>query len=127
MPKPRREQPRWLTRGMLVAVHGSLLSGRQDAIIRAALSAPPARFEREPFADLATLAAAYASALAQTHGFMAGSKRTAFLCAYIFLGLNGYTLAAPEPEVASVIRRVADRELAEAELADWFRDVCVRA
>jgi len=112
---------------MLVAVHGTLLSGRQDAIIRAALSAPPARFERDPSADLATLAAAYASALAQTHGFIAGSKRTALLCAYIFLGLNGYTLAAPEAEVASVIRRAADRELGEAELAEWLRGVIMRA
>lgn len=121
MSKPRREQPRWLTRAMLVAVHGSLLSGRQDAIIQAALAAPPARFLRNPSADLAALAATYASALAQTHGFIAGSKRTGLLCAYIFLGLNGYTLAAPEPEVAAMIRRVADRELGEAELAEWIR------
>lgn len=112
---------------MLVAVHGSLLRGRQEAIIRSALAAPPARFERDPSVDLATLAAAYASALAQTHGFIAGSKRAGLLCAYIFLGLNGYTVAAPEPEVASVIRRVADRELGDAKLAEWFRGVMVRA
>jgi death-on-curing protein len=112
---------------MLMAVHGSLLTGRQETIIRAALAAPPARLERDPSADLAALAAVYTSALAQTHGFIAGSKRTAFLCAYIFLGLNGYTLAVPEPEVASVIRRVADRELGEPELADWFRRVMIAA
>lgn len=111
---------------MLVAVHGSLLHGRQNAIFGSALAAAPARFDRDPAADLATLAAAYASALAQTHGFIAGSKRTGFLCAYVFLGLNGYTVAAPEPEVAFMIRRVADRELEEAELAEWFRGVMTR-
>ena len=127
MTRPRLDHPRWLTRAMLVAVHGSLPRGRQEAIIRAALAAPPARFERDPSADLATLAAVFASALAQTHGFIHGSRRTAFLCAYVFLGLNGYTLAAPEPEVATVIRRVADRELGEVEFAEWVRGVLMRA
>lgn len=112
---------------MLVAVHSSLLRGRQEAIIRSALAAPPARFERDPSVDLATLAATYSSTLAQTHGFIAGSRRTGFLAAYIFLGLNGYTVAASEPEVASVIRGVADRELGDSELAEWFRRVMVRA
>ncbi|CAN5678686.1 hypothetical protein BH23GEM1_BH23GEM1_09370 [soil metagenome] len=111
---------------MLVAIHGSLFRGRQVAIIQSALAAPPARYERNRSVDLATLAATYAFALAQTHGFIPGSRRTAFLAAYVFLGLNGYDVAASEPEIASIIRRVADRELDGSELADWFRGVMVR-
>lgn len=111
---------------MVIAIHGSLLRDRQAAIIQSALAGAPARYERDPSVDIATLAATYASALAQTHGFIPGSRRTAFLSAYVFLGLNGYDVAVSEPEVASVIRRVADRDLDGSELADWFRSVMVR-
>lgn len=111
---------------MLIAIHGSLLRGRQEVIVQSVLAAPPARFARDPAVDLATLAAAYAAAIAQTYGFVAGSRRTAFLAAYIFLGLNGYGVAATELEVASVIRRVADRQLGDAELAERLRRGMVR-
>ena len=123
MAPPRRDPPRWLTRAMLVAIHGSLLRGRQESLIRSALAAPTARLERDRTSDLPTLAAMYLSALAQMHGFIAHSRRTAFLAAYVFLGLNGYDIDAPEPEVAMMVRRVADRELSETELAEWFRRV----
>ena len=94
-----------------------------EAIVRSALSAPRKLFDHDPAADLAKLAASYAVALAQTHGFMEGGKRAAFIAAYVFLGLNGYDLDAAEPEVVSVIDSLATREISGTALAEWLREV----
>lgn len=118
--------PRWLTRRMLVAMQRGPVRDRHLAIVEAALAAPRKLHDREPSADLATLAATYATSLAQTHGFMARSKRAAFLAAYVFLGLNGHDLDAAEPEVVSVIERLATREVSKAEVAEWLREVITR-
>lgn len=92
-----------------------------EAIVRSALAVPRKLFDREPATDLATLAASYAVALAQTHGFMEGGKRAAFIGTYVFLGMNGHDLDAAEPEVVSTMERVAAREMSEAALAAWLR------
>lgn len=112
---------------MLLALHGAPLSRRHEALVQSALAAPRGLFDRQPEADLATLAAAYAAGLAQTHGFIDGSKRAAFTAAYVFLGLNGYHLDAAEPEVVAVIESLAAREISEAAVADWLRVVITRA
>jgi death-on-curing protein len=114
-------EPRWLTRPMLLAIQRGSVRDRHQAIVESALAAPRKLHDRDPSADLATLAAAYATALAQTHGFMDGSKRAAFLAAYVFLGLNGYDIEATESEVAAIIERLASRKMSEGEVADWLR------
>lgn len=111
---------------MLLAFQRGPVLDRHRAILEAALAAPRKLHDRDPAADLPTLAAAYATSLAQTHGFIEGSKRAAFLAAYVFLGLNGYDLDATEPEVVSVIERLATRAIGEAEVAEWLRSVVTR-
>lgn len=112
---------------MLLAVHGAPLRGRHEALVLSALAAPRTLFERDSATDLAALAAAYGVGLAQTHGFIDGSKRAAFLAAYVFLGLNGYDVDAAEPEIVAVIESVATREMSEAEFAEWLRGVTTRS
>lgn len=111
---------------MLLAMQRGSVRGRHQAIVESALAAPRKLHDRDPSADMATLAAAYATALAQTHGFMDGSKRAAFLATYVFLGLNGYDLEATELEVAGVIERLASREISHAGIAEWLRRVTAR-
>lgn len=122
----RPREPRWVTRRMLLAMQRGPMRDRHQAIVESALAAPRRLYDRDRSTDLAALAAAYATALAQTHGFMDGSKRAAFLVAYLFLGLNGYDMEAAELEVAAVIERVATREMSSAEAAEWFREVITR-
>lgn len=110
---------------MLLAIQRGAVLDRHRAIVEAALAAPRKLHDRDPSTDIPTLAAAYATSLAQTHGFMDGSKRAMFLSAYTFLGLNGYDLDAPEAHVVSVIDRLATREIGQPEVADWLRRVCV--
>ncbi|MCR4341287.1 MAG: type II toxin-antitoxin system death-on-curing family toxin [Gemmatimonadaceae bacterium] len=121
----RSREPRWLTRRMLLAIQRGPIFDHHQAIVESALAAPRKLHDRDPSADLAALAAAYATALAQTHGFIDGSKRAAFLAAYVFLGLNGCDINAAEVEVAAIIERLASREMSEAELAEWLRGAWV--
>lgn len=109
---------------MLLAIQRGAVRDRHQAIIEAALAAPRRLYDRDPSADLAALAAAYATAFAQTHGFMEGSKRAAFLAAYVFLGLNGCYMDASEVEVVAIIERLATREMEQAEVAEWLRAAC---
>lgn len=117
----RSLEPRWLTRRMLLAIQCGPVFDRHQAIVESALAAPRRVHDRDPSADLATLAAAYATSLAQTHGFVEGSKRAAFLAAYVFLGLNGYDVDAAESGIVSLIEGAAARELDRAQLADRLR------
>ncbi len=41
---------------------------------------------------------------------------------YVFLGLNGWEIEAPEPEVVQIMLALAGRRLDEERLADWLRD-----
>ncbi|MEX1113033.1 MAG: type II toxin-antitoxin system death-on-curing family toxin [Patescibacteria group bacterium] len=109
---------------MLLAIQRGSVRDRHQAIVEAALAAPRKLHDRDPSTDLAALAAAYATALAQTHGFMDGSKRAAFLAAYVFLGLNGCDMDATDVEVAATLERLASREMSEAEVAEWLRGAC---
>lgn len=125
--------PRWVPRLLLDAVHldqlrehGGLPGIRDENALEAALARPQQRHHYEPDSDLATLAAAYAFGLTRAHPFNDGNKRTAFLAAMIFLGLNGKDLNATEEEVVQVVTALAAGSLAEASLAEWLRPRLVR-
>ncbi len=125
--------PRWVPRLVLDAVHldqlrehGGLPGIRDENALEAALARPQQRHHYEPDSDLATLAAAYAFGLTRAHPFNDGNKRTAFLAAMIFLGLNSKDLSATEEEVVQVVTALAAGSLAEASLAEWLRPRLVR-
>ena len=72
--------------------------------------------------NLFGLAAAYTSAIVRNHPFVDGNKRTGFLVGSTFLELNGLTLKASETEATRIILGVAVGDVADAQLADWFRE-----
>jgi len=72
-------------------------------------------------ADLAALAAAYAFGLCNSHGFLDGNKRTAYVVAETFLDLNGYAMDAPDEAVVKTMLAVAAGVMPEVQLAKWFR------
>lgn len=128
-----RSGPRWVPRLVVDAAHldqlrehGGLPGVRDENALEAALARAQQKHHYEPESDLATLAAAYAFGLARAHPFADGNKRTAFLAAIIFLGLNGKDLDATEVEVVQVMTALASGSLGEAALAGWMRDRLVR-
>ena len=136
-PKPRRVregavEPRWLTREQLEAIHheqlrehGGSPGVRDEGLLQSAMNRARNKFVYGE-TDFAALGAAYAFGIAKNHAFVDGNKRTAFQAMYLFLGLNGLDLAAPEPEVVDVMNRLAAGKLTEAAFADWLRQAVSR-
>lgn len=69
---------------------------------------------------MCTLAAAYGIGLAKNHAFIDGNKRVAFQAMYVFLGLNGLQVQAPEESVVALMLSVASGTTTEGELARWL-------
>ncbi len=118
----------WLTREHVLAIHdtvirwhGGLSGVRDEGLLESALGRPQHLFAYGP-TDLYDLAAAYAFGIAKNHPFLDGNKRTAFVAAYTFLGLNGWTLQATDAEVVAATLGLADGSIDEAGYARFLRD-----
>ena len=106
----------------LIREHGGSFGIRDPALLESALGRPQQKFAYANDADDAVLAAAYLFGIAKNHPFVDGNKRTAFMAAYAFLGINGFDLDAVEPDVVITVESVAAGKLTEAKLARWFRE-----
>ena len=103
-----------------LAVYGGSDGVRDEGLLESALGRPenlaaygePSVFE---------LAAAYGFGIVRNHPFVDGNKRTAFLTAVLFMQLNGYSLAADEPEATAVMLAFAGGEVSEEEFALWLK------
>jgi death-on-curing protein len=121
-------EPVWLSRRMIESIHhqqirqhGGGYGVRDEGLIDSALTRPQNRWGYSPESDLATLAAAYGFGLTKNHGFVDGNKRVGFMAMYVFLGLNGLEIDAPEEEVVTLMTEVASGGRSEDELAEWLR------
>ena len=122
------KEPRWIDRRALLllhdetlAEHGGLPGIRDEGLLDSALARPQQIYAYEPDADVARLAAAYSVGLARNHPFADGNKRAAFLALGLFLGLNGYKLAADKAEATVTMLGVAAGQLSEADFVSWVR------
>lgn len=103
-----------------LAEHGGGAGVRDGRLLESAMARPQnLSVYGEP--DAAALAAAYAYGIARNHPFVDGNKRTAAVVSETFLVLNGFQLNATDAELVVAFLALAAGELAEDELADWFR------
>jgi len=102
--------------------HGGSQGVRDQSALESALARPQHRHVYKENADLADLAAAYAFGIARSHPFVDGNKRTAFVVAEIFLGLNGHEIETTDEDVVDTFMRLADGNLSEKRLAEWIRE-----
>ena len=121
-------EPRWLSPVHILSIHadqiqahGGSLGLRDRGLLESALERPRNRFFYDPEADLPAIAAAYGFGLSGNHPFVDGNKRVAFQAMYLFLGLDGFRLDAPEQDVVALILSLASGDLDEPALADWLR------
>jgi death-on-curing protein len=103
-----------------LAEHGGAAGIRDPGLLQSALTRPR-NLHAYGETDLCRLAAAYASGIVRNHPFVDGNKRTAFLAAYVFLGLNGLDLGADEAVAATTMLALASGEMEETAFADWLR------
>ena len=127
-------EPRWVPAVAVRALHhqqilehGGLPGIRQEHLLEAALARPQQRWAYGELKTIPSLAAAYAEALVGAHPFGAqpfadGNKRTGFLVAVVFLGLNGFAFHASNETVVVMVQRLAAGHLPWPELENWFTE-----
>ena len=124
-----REEPTWVPEVVVIGAqfdqlleHGGQQGLRdKGALLAAALARPKNKFIYED-ADLASLAAAYAFAIAKTsHPFFDGNKRAGWVVALVFLELNGHEVIVTDNAAIETMLAVADGSMSEDALAEWFR------
>ena len=122
-----RKEPTWLEKRDLLAIHEELLATfggspglRDEGPLESALASAKNHFAYGD-RDLFRLAAAYSHALTRNHPFVDGNKRSAFMAAYVFLGVNGYQFRAKEEDVVGTMLSLAKGNLTSEEFAKWLR------
>ncbi len=108
-----------------LAEHGGASGMRDEGLLDSAL-ARPLNLANYGNPDIADLAASYALGLAKNHAFVDGNKRAAFLSMGLFLYINGYRLAASQPDATVTMLAVAAGEIDDATLAAWIRQHSVK-
>ena len=124
------DEPLWLTRRFLDEVHadqikqhGGLPGVRDENALESALARPRNLWAYKASAvDLHELAAAYGYALATSHPYSDGNKRTAFIAMYTFLGLNDLEIVASQVEVVRFMLEVAAGSAEELAMAQGLRE-----
>lgn len=117
----------WIALDVATAAHSEQLSehgggeGIRDRGRLESAMARPQNLAAHGASDAADLAAAYAFGIARNPPFVDGNKRTAAVVSETFLAVNGYALGASDAELVVAFMALAAGELAEDELADWFR------
>ena len=102
--------------------HGGLRGLRSETALASALARPRQRWVYGELTTIPQLAATYAEALVRAHPFSDGNKRSGFLVAVVFLGLNSFGFQASNESVVLTIQRLAAGELPWSELERWFAD-----
>jgi death-on-curing protein len=110
----------WAVHEAQLAEHGGSAGVRDVGLLQSAL-ARPQNLVAYGTPDAADCAAAYGFGIARNHPFIDGNKRTAFVCAELFLALNGQDLLADDAECVRIMLAVAAGELDEAAFAEWLR------
>lgn len=103
-----------------IALFGGQPGIRDESLLESALARPRNRAAHGE-AKAFQLAAACAFGIARNHPFVDGNKRTALVCAFVFLELNGWEVQAPEAEAAVTFLALAEGKLSEEGLAEWLR------
>jgi death-on-curing protein len=123
------DEPQWIEEKSVLdihekqlAIHGGMAGLRDPGMLSSALHRPRNlwAYARDS-ADLAALAAAYATGIARNHAFIDGNKRTAAVVCEIFLELNGASLAASDDQWYEAMIQTASGALPEQDLATWIR------
>jgi death on curing protein len=122
------KEPVWLSRTEVLAFHeeqlrdhGGLAGVRDENALEGALARPPNLFHYEK-PDISALAAVYAHGIANNHPFSDGNERTAFVCAAVFLGLNGVELTLSEPMAVEMMLALAAGKMSQEDVAKLIRD-----
>ena len=122
------KEPLWISLATLHLLHdrqlelfGGLRGVRDEGAIESALARPLNKWAYESDTDLSTLAAAYLCGLSRQQGYLDGNKRCALAATLVFLGINGFSLEAPGPELYAMVISAATGEVGVDQVAVWIK------
>jgi death-on-curing protein len=102
--------------------YGGLAGIRDPGLLQSALAMPQASFGGEWLhRDLYEMAAAHAFHLCRKHPFVDGNKRTALVCALVFLELNSISIEDPAGRLYEALTDIASGSMKKLRLADLLR------
>ena len=120
-------EPSWLTREAVLAIHAQLLArfggsaGLRDNNMLESALAKPRQLHAYGQPNAYGMAAAYAFGIVKNHPFVDGNKRAGFVAAYTFLGINGIDFTAPEEEAVLFTRGLAAGDITLEEYTLWLQ------
>ena len=125
-------EPVFLTLDEVLAIHSDQIrryggaSGiRELSLLRSAIAMPETSFDGEYLhGNVFEMAAAYLYHIAANHPFLDGNKRTALMCALVFLGLNDQRLDAKHDSIYELVDGVAAGNTDKSTVAVFLRDHC---
>ena len=125
------KEPHWLSCEVVLAIHSELMARfggldglRDESLLSSALNRPLQRFAYGS-PSLFDLAADLAAGIVKNHPFLDGYKRTGFLAAYTFLGINGQQMEATEVDAVLKTVALAAGEMDATAYAAWLQQSCV--
>lgn len=122
-------EPEFLTLDEVLAIHAEQIrryggaSGLRDlSLLCSAIAMPETTFDGEylhsaPF----DMAAAYLFHLARNHPFVDGNKRTALMCALVFLGLNDQRIDVDSDALYALVDGVAAGTLGKSAISIFLQ------
>jgi len=122
-------EPEFLTLDEVLGIHADQIrvyggsSGVRDLeLLRSALAMPETTFDGQFLhPSVFEMAAAYLFHIARNHPFVDGNKRTALMCALVFLGLNGERLQADPDDLYQWVDGVAAGTVDKAEVTVFLK------
>jgi death-on-curing protein len=120
----------WLSEDEILATHEKLLarfggtSGLRDKNLLESALCRPQQMHAYGERDIFVMAAGLGGGIIRNHPFLDGNKRTGFMAAYIFLGINGQEFDGDEVSVVEKTLALAAGVIHEAEYAEWLRKNC---
>jgi len=126
--------PLFLTLDEVLGIHADQMrryggsAGLRDlGLLRSAVAMPETTFEGEFLhGTLFEMAAAYLFHIASNHPFVDGNKRTALMCALVFLGLNGQRLEAPPDSLYKLVAGIAAGGVDKSDVSVFLKESCRR-
>ena len=122
-------EPEFLTLDEVLGIHADQIrsyggaTGLRDLeLLRSAIAMPETTFDGQYLhPSIFEMGAAYLFHGARNHPFVDGNKRTALMCALVFLGLNGERTRADPDELYSLVDGVAAGSVDKAEVSVFLR------
>lgn len=122
-------EPEFLTLDEVLGIHADQIrryggaTGLRDLeLLCSAIAMPQTTFDGEYLhTSHFDMAAAYLFHLARNHPFVDGNKRTALMCALVFLGLNGQRLQAGSDALYELVDGVASGSIGKSEISIYLQ------